>query len=427
MAVQQQSDFLEKLLLEVGLPHLMEKFKQERVDFSILAAASDDDLKKLGVKCLGDRIRVRSYCRNHNKLTAATTSSSALTNSFLSLNAEPNSGSFCSPQEERNVLFTSRRRGGARSASGQTITNKKQKVLTWTGKFICLADNCAEKVPTPTEKQVLENAGLGYRKIVFNVEDKEEKVYRALTSSDKDGDESGLTVGYPKLKGCGGFELLRCVPNCKLLEPISGCMDVENLKRSVGQGKLYIRPIQNSLSILPLKDSARNSTSSLKEKCVSCNQLFSVSILRDYVESCTDTLHSGSNVIDDLDLIDSNDDFELPKVLSNFIEQPPTPEEAESLQDKEDEYANSAFHIEYVPRAMLPNFNENRLNDFDIDVIVSNFIRDSKEILNPVELLRKMQGTFVTGRALEVSDPESTLEGETNYIMIDQQSSKDGL
>lgn len=76
---------------------------------------------------------------------------------------------------------------------------------------------------------------------------------------------------------------------------------------------------------------------------------------------------------------------------------------------------------------MLPNFNENRLNDFDIDVIVSNFIRDSKEILNPVELLRKMQGTFVTGRALEVSDPESTLEGETNYIMIDQQSSKDGL
>lgn len=38
-----------------------------------------------------------------------------------------------------------------------------------------------------------------------------------------------------------------------------------------------------------------------------------------------------------------------------------------------------------------------------------------------------MQGTFVTGRALEVSDPESSLEGETNYIMIDQQSSKDGL
>lgn len=144
-------------------------------------------------------------------------------------------------------------------------------------------------------------------------------------------------------------------------------MDVENLKRSVGQGKLYIRPIQNSLSILPLKDSAWNSTSSLKEKCVSCNQLFSVSILRDHVESsCTDTLHSGSNVIDDLDLIDSNDDFELPKVLSNFIEQPPTPEEAESLQDKEDEYVNSAFHIEYVPRAMLPNFNENRSNDFDI-------------------------------------------------------------
>jgi len=139
-----------------------------------------------------------------------------------------------------------------------------------------------------------ENAGLGYRKIVFNIQETEQQVHEKLVSpaqlESNDGSSSSLslqTVGYPKLTSSGGFELMRCIPNCKVLEPIKGSMAVENLKRSVGQGKIYIRPIQSSLSILPLKGSATVQTSSLKERCMKCGELFSISLLRDHLLSCS--------------------------------------------------------------------------------------------------------------------------------------------
>ena len=33
--------------------------------------------------------------------------------------------------------------------------------------------------------------------------------------------KSGLVSAFPKLQGCGGFDLLRCIPNTKNLELIS--------------------------------------------------------------------------------------------------------------------------------------------------------------------------------------------------------------
>ena len=43
----------------------------------------------------------------------------------------------------------------------------------------------------------------------------------------------------------------------------------KNLKDAAGQGKIYVRPIQRPLSVLPLKSEASScSTSALKEKCV---------------------------------------------------------------------------------------------------------------------------------------------------------------
>jgi len=59
--------------------------------------------------------------------------------------------------------------------------------------------------------------------------------------------------GFPALKDFGGFELLRCVPNCRLLEPIQVNIDVKSLKSAIGQGKIFIRPIQRNLSVIPVK------------------------------------------------------------------------------------------------------------------------------------------------------------------------------
>ena len=74
-------------------------------------------------------------------------------------------------------------------------------------------------------------------------------VYNQLTGKI----ESDETAAYPQLKNCRGFELLRCITNCKVLEPIDVVMSAKNLKASAGQGKIYIRPIQRSLSVISLK------------------------------------------------------------------------------------------------------------------------------------------------------------------------------
>ena len=54
------------------------------------------------------------------------------------------------------------------------------------------------------QKRVLQNAGLGLKKILLDLEDSEEEVYAKLTSSDLDEDQN--TIGFPKLKNCGGIE-----------------------------------------------------------------------------------------------------------------------------------------------------------------------------------------------------------------------------
>ena len=98
------------------------------------------------------------------------------------------------------------------------------------------------------QKQVLQKAGLGLKKIVFDLEDTEEEVYAKLTSSELNEDQN--TIGFPQLKNYVWFELLRCVPNWRTLESVERAMAVKTLKTSVGQGKVFIKPIQRSLSVI---------------------------------------------------------------------------------------------------------------------------------------------------------------------------------
>ena len=122
--------------------------------------------------------------------------------------------------------------------AGENGTNKKAGARTWTGQFMCLSSPYTSKVPNFQEKQVLYKAGLGMKKIKFFSDDWEEDVYNKLTSEDS---ENG---GFPKLKGCGGFELLQCTANCSDLEVLKCAMSVKELKNHIsGRGKIYIRPI----------------------------------------------------------------------------------------------------------------------------------------------------------------------------------------
>ena len=108
-------------------------------------------------------------------------------------------------------------------------------------------------------------------------------VYNQLTGKI----ESDETAGYPQLNNCRGFELLRYITNCKFLEPIDVVMSAKILKASAGQGKIYIRPIQRSLSVIPLKtETSSFSISLLKEKCVYCLKEFPLQSLRANVLTC---------------------------------------------------------------------------------------------------------------------------------------------
>lgn len=60
-----------------------------------------------------------------------------------------------------------------------------------------------------------------------------------------------LVTAFAKLDGCGGFDLLRCVPNSKNLEVIFATVSqsAKLLKSVVGTGKVFIRPIQQDLKL----------------------------------------------------------------------------------------------------------------------------------------------------------------------------------
>ncbi len=60
-----------------------------------------------------------------------------------------------------------------------------------------------------------------------------------------------LMESFPKLRDCGGFELLRCIPCSRNLDVISSpvCHSARLLRSRIGTARVYIRPIQLDLDI----------------------------------------------------------------------------------------------------------------------------------------------------------------------------------
>ena len=151
---------------------------------------------------------------------------------------------FSQVREERSLLFTPRKaRGSSRITSttgtGRSILSSRKKPgsKTWTATFVYLADRLATKLPNSTQKQILQTAGLGFKRIKLDLGDNENQVYQKLISDDLD--EEGHCKGFPKLNNCGGFELMHCIANCRVLEPLKCSMTTKTLKSHVGPGKLY--------------------------------------------------------------------------------------------------------------------------------------------------------------------------------------------
>ena len=59
------SNELEKLLEKVGLGNLLSSFVHEKLDCQTLLGLSEKELIRLGVNTIGDRVRLRQACRDH--------------------------------------------------------------------------------------------------------------------------------------------------------------------------------------------------------------------------------------------------------------------------------------------------------------------------------------------------------------------------
>ena len=141
---------------------------------------------------------------------------------------------------------------GARRADSYSDVRAEQSSLfnwkkrpsasaSWTHKFVCLSNTNADRVPTSKlGKLALEEAALGEKYVTIPNINCNPEDFRFL-----------VLATCPKLQNGGGFELLRCKLQSRELllieHRISGSPKL--LKQHVGNGKVYIRPIQRDLSL----------------------------------------------------------------------------------------------------------------------------------------------------------------------------------
>ena len=175
------------------------------------------------------------------------------------------------------------------------IGNRKRKGSqgpgrTWTAQIFCLANRQQASIPNASTKQILNNAGLGLKKIKFLLGDSETEVVKKIMSDEV---VEGETLGFQQLKDAGGFELLQCQSNCRKLSMITCPWTVKDLKANLDtQSKIYVRPIQQNLSTKPLKP---ENVVQVKQTCNGCLQEFPMQKLRDHLYICTAGLFDTSS------------------------------------------------------------------------------------------------------------------------------------
>ena len=126
------------------------------------------------------------------------------------------------------------RQGGPSRATSRS-KRKKQAVLTWTHKFVCLGETSCETVPTGHDKYTLKCADLGEKKLVFRLNGSYIHIKEIVLQA------------FPLLEKADGFKLTRTEgPYPRALVPIDSkfLISVAKLKEFVEQARIYIRPLQ---------------------------------------------------------------------------------------------------------------------------------------------------------------------------------------
>ena len=141
-----------------------------------------------------------------------------------------------------------------RNEKRNSLPAKKQKVQddtflknTFTREYCCLPSTDAKFTPNADEMLKLQEAGLGKKKVTFDVDDTHNIVYQRLTREI-----------FPRLSDAGGFTLHKATSGgySRTLVPID--LEWYNIKdlriKSVcGNGILYAKPLQKDLDLSRLR------------------------------------------------------------------------------------------------------------------------------------------------------------------------------
>jgi hypothetical protein len=150
----------------------------------------------------------------------------------------------------------------------------KLKAKSLTRKFVCLADKEQVEAPDREEQRNLLVAGLGEVKVAIP-EDANENNVRDL-----------LIETFPKVEESGGFELMYAETRSRdllVIPPGPDGLSTKYLASFIGQGKIYIRPIQQDL---PLNEDM-STVVTRQEECRNCHAMIDLVCLRDHHEICT--------------------------------------------------------------------------------------------------------------------------------------------
>ena len=303
------------------------------------------------------------------------------------------------------------------------------------------------------------------KKIKLDLEDDKKSVLEKITCGDK-GDDGELK-GFPQLKECGGFEIMYCISGCKELKPLNCCWSAKELKSNVGsQSKLYVRPIQKSLSTVSI---VPQNKSKVKEKCNICNKEELMKDLRCHVLMCKTKEGLVSSDSDDEGL--RSPAFSAWRMTESTTSgqqgqyQNPNNPGSSSLPGNlaapapvvnlVDDLINPAFHPGRIPESTTeqqrqhqnPNDSgsssgdltvpaaevnpddgdDNQVDEVNnaalsVDDIVDKVVGYciAQNIHNPVEILRCLQKDLVIGQPLEITDITQCKSGQTNFISVNR-------
>ncbi|XP_030591509.1 uncharacterized protein LOC115784438 [Archocentrus centrarchus] len=181
---------------------------------------------------------------------------------------------------EVSRLFTSRS-----SRRHQRRSNATVSLATYTHIFCCLGRKDSTVVPRRPEKECLQRAGLGERRICFRGDFHS---CEELTDC--------LYQNFPKLRTAGGYELLKSSGNTRSRQlsviqcPNEG-YSVQYLKEPstmIHHSIIYIRPLQCHLSLEPEEtEGPSNTYFGPLTPCLLCGEEFPFSQIRQHNQSCS--------------------------------------------------------------------------------------------------------------------------------------------